>query len=261
VTPPCLLLANGRVGAEFLTHAIDSGWPVELVVLNAPPRQREADRLRELAVRADIEVLAWAPGTPGTVKDLATGRSDLWLLSVYFGHIVPRDTLAAYEGRAANLHPAPVPFGRGTHTNVWPLIEPAPAGVSLHVMTPEVDRGPVLLRKEVPIHLHDTGATLYARLEDASVELIIDAWPRVHELLPGEPQDPDGSYHEAAEFASLAEFDLTDNPEATALFNRLRALTFPPYDGLRVRLGAEVVEARIALRPTTGPPFEPEEGA
>ena len=261
MTPPCILLANGRVGAAFLEHAVSAGWQIERLVLNAPSRQREPHRLRAIADRAGIEVAEWAPGTPGTLRDVAAGRIDLWLLSVYFGHIVPRETLAAYEGRAANLHPSLLPFGRGTHTNVWPLIEDVPAGASLHVMTPEVDRGPVLLRKDVPVHLHDTGATLYARLEDASIELILDAWPRVQELLPGEPQDHDGSYHAAADFASLTQFDLTDNREATALFNRLRALTFPPHDGLRVRLGTEVVEARIVLRPTSDPPFEPDEEA
>ena len=205
MTPPCILLANGRVGVHFLEHAVSAGWPVECLVLNAPRRQREANRLQEISDRAGIHVLHWAPGTPETLKDLATGRSDLWLLSVYFGHIVPRETLAAYEGRAANLHPSPLPFGRGKHTNVWPIIEDTPAGVSLHVMTPEIDRGPVLLGREVPVHLDDTGATLYARLEEAGKELIIDAWPRVQELLPGEPQDHDGSYHAAAEFASSPE--------------------------------------------------------
>jgi methionyl-tRNA formyltransferase len=185
------------------------------------------------------------------LRDLAAGRSDLWLLSIYFGHIVPAETLEAFRGRAANLHPSPLPFGRGKHTNVWPLIEGTPAGVALHVMTSEVDRGPVLVRREVPVRLHDTAATLYARLEEACMDLIVEAWPRVEDLLPGEPQGDGGTYHEAADFASLAEFDLTDKPEAAALFHRLRALSFPPHDGLRIRLGPDVVEAQISLRPVS----------
>ena len=38
-------------------------------------------------------------------------------------------------------------------------------GVSVHLVTPEVDAGPVILRKEVPIVPGDTEVTLYRRIK------------------------------------------------------------------------------------------------
>lgn len=245
--PPCILLANGAAGATVLDHATASGWPVERLVLNEPSRQREAVRLRNRAEDRGIPVTVWSPDAVSTLVRHAASPSAPWLLSVFFGHILPSTVLDAYDGRAANVHPSFLPWGRGKHPNVWSILEGTPAGASLHVMTEEVDRGPILAQRTVDSHLGDTGASLYSKLERACADLVIEAWPGIADLLPGAPQPDGGSYHEAAEFATLAEYDLSASHEAAALFHRLRALTFPPYDALRVRLGSEVVEARVVL--------------
>lgn len=247
--PPCVLLANGVAGARFLEHALASHWPVQRLVLNREESQREADRLRAAADSHDVSTEVWSEETEAGLMTLAASADDVWLLSIYFGHLLSSRLLGAFGGRAANVHPSLLPSGRGSHTNVWTLIEGTPAGVSMHLMTERVDAGPLLVQRSVAVYLWDTAADLHQRLEMACADLVTAHWPGIEELLPGEPQTDGGSYHAASELADVGEVILDDRPDAERFFRQLRALTFPPHRGLRVRLGRDVAEARVILTP------------
>ena len=245
-----VLLGNGRVALQFLARVCERGQAPALLIRNALGDQRCGDELAETARAANVPVLDWSPETRATLLRLAT-TGELWLLSVYFLHIIDAELLAAVSGRAINLHPALLPWGRGRHTNVWPIIEQSPAGVTLHAMTGAVDAGPILLQREVPVEPWDTGGTLYDKLEEAGARLLLEAWPSdVLARWPGVPQPPGGSTHRAQEFARLDEFDLDAAPEVVHDFARLlRAKSFPPYRGLVLRSDGRAMEATLVLRP------------
>jgi len=245
--PPCVLLANGVAGARVLEHALRAGWPIERLILNRVERQREAHRLRATADSHGLAISVWSQETKDALVTFAASTEDVWLLSIYFAHLLPAELLGAFGGRAANVHPSLLPWGRGRHTNVWTLVDGTQAGVSLHLMTEGVDAGPLLAQRPVPVHLWDTGADLYERLQAACVDLVAENWPKVGDLLPGVPQKDGGSYHAASEFADVAEVVLDDRPDAELFFRQLRALSFPPHRGLSIRLGSDVVEARVTL--------------
>jgi methionyl-tRNA formyltransferase len=252
MTIPYILLANGNVGRRFLAHAIDTGHPPIEVVLNAPARQRLGDELRRLAEQAAIPVAAWDAAVVERLRDMLRSSLTPWLLSVYFGHILRDDLLEAAGGRSVNVHPALLPWGRGAHTNVWAIVDGEPAGVTLHVITAGVDEGPILAQREVIVQPYDTAATLHQRLEEAAFELLVDQWPEgVRAAHPGSSQGPGGSVHRVADFATLNEYDLNKDPAARRFFNLLRARSFPPYGGLRVRYGKMLIEVQLTLKECT----------
>lgn len=246
---PYVLLGNGAVARAFLEEAsASSGLPAR-VVLNAPGRQREAAGMRDAVAGAGVQVEEWSPETRERLLALGRGRGDAWLLSVYFGHLLDAELLDAFGGRAVNLHPSLLPWCQGVHTNVWPIVEGCPAGVTLHAMVPRVDAGPVLAQREVAVEPWDTAATLYARLEAEALRLLREAWPAaVLDAWPGTPQAGGGSRHRIADMRALDEYRLDDHPEARAFFDLLRARSFPPFPGLRVRSGGRTVEATVTLR-------------
>lgn len=151
------------------------------------------------------------------------------LLSINFGYIFPSIVLNSVAF-PLNLHTGLLPWCRGSNPNVWSIIEQKPAGVTLHRMTCKVDKGNLIASLEVPVEPHDTGKSLYEKLEKASVTLINNKWP---DLISGEiiefPPTEGGSVHRASEMNTLSRLHLNENSSLGNFIDRLRALTFPPY--------------------------------
>jgi phosphoribosylglycinamide formyltransferase 1 len=76
--------------------------------------------------------------------------------------------VAGWEGRMLNIHPSLLPKYKGLHTHARALAAgDAAAGCSVHIVTPELDGGPVIARAEVPVLADDTVETLEARVLQA----------------------------------------------------------------------------------------------
>lgn len=217
-----LLAANGSLGADVARHLADRG-ELDGLVLHAPAEQRDVAGLAD-----ELAVPSWT--WPLDAAELDHPAPEC-LLSALFNHRFDDAWLALPTWRPINLHPALLPFNAGVNTNVWPLVDHTPAGTTLHVMAREIDTGPIIAQREVATYPDDTGASLYARLMDASFELFVETWPAIATIEPT-PMPPGGTRHRRAELATL---DPTD--EELALVDRLRARTFPPYGAEFERAG------------------------
>jgi phosphoribosylglycinamide formyltransferase 1 len=72
---------------------------------------------------------------------------------------------AQWPGRMINIHPSLLPAYKGLHTHRR-VIEAGERrhGCTVHLVTPELDDGPILLQAEVPVEPGDTEETLAARV-------------------------------------------------------------------------------------------------
>lgn len=185
----------------------------------------------------------------------ALGQADLAFASRY-RHILRKPHLDACP--VLNVHNGYLPWNKGAHPNVWPLIDGSPAGVTVHWMDEGVDTGPIVGQNKVPVLDTDTAGTLYERLEEEAVDCLpwlfrlydmTGSWPS------STPQDPKaGTRHYARDLAEL-DYESADptclgsvydeHDPAERLYNRLRARTFPGYPGLRIGN----VRATITLTP------------
>lgn len=79
--------------------------------------------------------------------------------------ILTPDFVAHYPGRMLNIHPSLLPKYPGLHTHRRALAAgDAAAGCSVHIVTADLDAGPVLGQGRVPIIPGDTKTTLAARV-------------------------------------------------------------------------------------------------
>jgi len=161
-----------------------------------------------------------------------------YVVSCGYRHIVPERILDIPTEGCLNLHPAYLPYNRGANPNVWSIVDETPAGVTLHYMDPSIDTGGIIARRRVATSFEDTGRDLYRRLEDAQVELFRDIWP---EVVAGTQsvieQDQDkGTYHHTSELEDLCQLDPEENVGVKEFLDRLRALTFPPYDNAEIEI-------------------------
>jgi len=82
-----------------------------------------------------------------------------------FMRILSDDFVHHYEGRMLNIHPSLLPKYKGTNTHARAIeAGDSEAGCSVHLVTAELDAGPVLLQAKVPILKGDTAETLAARV-------------------------------------------------------------------------------------------------
>ncbi|QGY80172.1 phosphoribosylglycinamide formyltransferase [Sphingorhabdus lacus] len=93
-----------------------------------------------------------------------------------------------WEGRMLNIHPSLLPKYTGLHTHQRALdAGDKVAGCSVHLVTPELDAGPVLGQTEVLIRPNDTAETLAERVKIAEHQL----YPRILSAYVSRDKDPE----------------------------------------------------------------------
>jgi methionyl-tRNA formyltransferase len=242
-------LANNRVGLAALEILRRDGTEIAGLVVHPADRQKHrAEIIAASGVPADGIFDGATLRDPAVVARIAALDADL-ALSVFFGYLLRPDFLAAFRGNVLNLHPALLPYNRGAHPNVWSLVDGTPAGATLHYVDPGIDTGDIVAQREVPVVAVDTAATLYAKLETASLDLLATTWPAIRAgAAPRLPQSAAaGTSHKVRDLAALDRIDLDRPTTARELINLLRARSFPPHPGAYIEIDGRRIYLRLEL--------------
>ncbi len=232
-------MVNLLLGSDLGMWALDRVSPRDVqLVFAAEDRIREAARERGFAV-------AYVP-----LKEYKWELSET-ALSVHYPEILNEAELSRFK-HAYNLHPGYLPFGRGYYPVFWALWEGTPAGATLHVMSTEVDSGPIIERLEVAKKVRDSGGTLLRRVRRAEQELFQKYWPAIRDgrELESTVQAPGGTYHSKSEFMTLRERADISSMSGAEVLRLARALDVPGYPGLAVSDGDAVLRWRLVREGT-----------
>jgi len=138
----CVL--SNRADAKGLAFAAASGIATKVIDHKACPTRE--------AFEADIDSYLQSMG----VEAIALAG---------FMRVLTADFIARWDGRMINIHPSLLPAYKGLHTHERAIADGAKIhGCSVHLVTPELDGGPVLLQAAVPVLPDDTAGTLAARV-------------------------------------------------------------------------------------------------
>lgn len=103
------------------------------------------------------------------LKTLIAHQVDIVALAGYMKKLGPK-TLSHFKGRVLNIHPALLPkhggkgmYGIHVHQSVIAAGE-TESGVTIHLVTDEYDRGPIIAQVRVPVKPDDTPEVLAARV-------------------------------------------------------------------------------------------------
>jgi methionyl-tRNA formyltransferase len=235
---------NREIGCACLEEILALGSEVPLVV-TYPRDPLEAPGFRCLAHEAAARGLpvATPPDASGkellrTVRDLAP---DL-LLSVYYGHRIPRGLRSIPRLGALNVHGSLLPRWRGRAPLPWVILAgDREAGVTLHEMVHAMDAGDVYGRERFPVGPRDTATDLYARTSAAARALLRRVLPLVEAGTAGpEPQD-----HARATFAPpLLPERSVDRTSTVERFDRVVRAFARPYPGARTPMGDDFAVIR-----------------
>lgn len=94
-----------------------------------------------------------------------------------YDRIHSRPFLEAFEGRIINVHPSLLPEFAGGMDAIGRALESGAktTGATVHIVTADLDAGPVLIQEAVPILEEDTVETLQERVHEAEYRILPQA--------------------------------------------------------------------------------------
>ena len=194
-------LGTGAFGVPLLARV--AGMADELLVVSQPDRpagrrlQLRATPITAYAREHDIDTL-----TPVRLRDadalatLSEWRPD-GLLLVAYGQMVPESLLELGSRPPLNVHPSLLPRHRGAAPVAGTILAgDERGGVTLMIMTPELDAGPIVASWPVALTGRETTPELEARLADLAADVVppeLERWAAGQ--VAAEPQDPAAATH------------------------------------------------------------------
>jgi formyltetrahydrofolate-dependent phosphoribosylglycinamide formyltransferase len=147
-------------------HAPDSPYEVALVASNNP----DAPGLEDAAAAGIATFAQSHRGLPREAFDAlidgALRRAGVeWVALAGYMRLLSPGFIAGWHGRIVNIHPSLLPAYKGLDTHARALAAGEKRhGCTVHIVTPELDDGPVVAQAEVPVLDGDTAATLAERV-------------------------------------------------------------------------------------------------
>ncbi|MBK9584561.1 MAG: phosphoribosylglycinamide formyltransferase [Alphaproteobacteria bacterium] len=139
----CLVLSS-RSGAEGLEYARDAQIPAVVVDHKAYADRRTFEEAMQ--------------------REIVKSGADLVVLAGFM-RVLTADFVQLWPGRMINIHPSLLPDYKGLNTHARALADgKKEAGCTVHYVVPEMDSGPIIVQKRVPLLSGDTPETLAARV-------------------------------------------------------------------------------------------------
>lgn len=242
-------LCNNWLGWQVLRWLKQQGEDIAVLVVHPQERSRYGENILSEVSGSNCRLLTGPQlRDPETLRQIREAAPDLGV-SAMFGYILQKDFLQVVPQGCVNIHPALLPYNRGSYPNVWSIVEKTPAGVTIHLVDEGVDTGDIIAQRELPVSVQDTGGTLYRKLEAAAFELFKESWPSIRSgsyVRRPQPRD-EGTFHRVRDVEQIDEIDLGKSYTAGDLLNVLRARSFPPFRGAYFRHNGKKIYVRLQL--------------
>ena len=168
------------------------------LVVSQPDRKRSRNKwsstpVKELALKHDIPVITPEKLNRQDVIDQLVEHEPDLLVVIAYGQIIGRRILEAFPRRIVNIHGSLLPEYRGAAPIQRAMLDGRPeTGLTAMLIEREMDAGPMLAKRTVPIGDDDDLASLTGKLAEEGADLLLDSLRQWDSLLEkAEIQDPD----------------------------------------------------------------------
>lgn len=165
--------------------------------------------VKKLAMVSQIPVVQTESlGSSEEARRLAGFQPDLIVVAA-FGSILPPAVLSVPRSGCLNVHPSLLPRHRGPSPVANAILcGDQLTGVTIMLMDPGLDTGPILTQEKVGISFMDTTGSLTSKLADVGARLLLDTLPRWLEgKLEPQAQDESQATHSKLITSKDAEVD------------------------------------------------------
>jgi len=162
-----------------LRNLVERGFEVVAVATNRPSCGAAAFARQRGIALAELPQKAFdsAEQRDVAMRDFFAGRGVELVVDAGFDRIHTRPFLEAFQNRIINVHPSLLPeFAGGMDALEQALASGVRrTGATVHIVTADLDAGPILLQESVPILDGDTVETLRERVHGAEHRILPQA--------------------------------------------------------------------------------------
>ncbi|MEO8530792.1 MAG: phosphoribosylglycinamide formyltransferase [Deltaproteobacteria bacterium] len=165
-----ILISGSGSNMVALAEAMRAEFPARaVVVISNNPDAGGLEKAQALGIPTEVvNHRDYPKNRPAfdAALDLTLSRytPDL-ICSAGFMRILTPEFITKWSGKMLNIHPSLLPKYPGLHTHDRALEAGDPeAGCSVHIVTPDLDAGPILGQSRVPVRPGDSSVTLAERV-------------------------------------------------------------------------------------------------
>ena len=176
-----LVSGHGTNLQALIDASHQPGFPARVVLVGC--NRAEAPALRRAAAAnlpvclADRQAIPRRAERQNVLRDALQGQAVGLVVLAGYDEVLSPAFVAAFAGRMLNTHPSLLPAFGGTMHAVAQALEAGVkvTGCTVHLVTDDVDAGPILLQRCVAVHDDDTLETLRARIQAQEHQLLPEA--------------------------------------------------------------------------------------
>jgi methionyl-tRNA formyltransferase len=249
--------------AEILSYILEGGY-VPALVICSPDRPAGRKKIltppavKQLILEKNWNIPLVQPEQPNDViPQLKTLNADFFIVMGY-PHIIGKEILDLPRLGTIGIHPSLLPKYRGASPMQSVLLNgEKETGVSVYLMDPKMDHGPLLAVRAFEIAPDETNVSLGHKAARVAGELVVETLPK---FMAGEITPQEQDHHQATFTKKFTTADgqvdmIKDSPED--IYRKIRAfnpepsvwtMNFPGREGKRVKLlGAQMREGKLAV--------------
>lgn len=102
-------------------------------------------------------------------------KYDLDIGIILGARILKENIINAFKVGILNMHPGILPDNRGLDTIKWAILKNMKQGVSCHLISKEIDRGKLIIKKEINVYEDDTLLDIFLRIQNMEQVLMINS--------------------------------------------------------------------------------------
>jgi len=170
--------------------------PVALLTMrNVDGRYGPIEMTDELVMGAEADLDVLLPSRRATIAPLLASVEPDLVVCMGFPWKIPADALAVPRLGWVNGHPSLLPLHRGPLPVAWAIrAGEDEIGITFHRMDADLDTGPILSQRPVPLGEPEPPDLFYPRMGLVVVEALAEALERLDAGDEGVPQGEGGSY-------------------------------------------------------------------
>jgi dTDP-4-amino-4,6-dideoxyglucose formyltransferase len=146
------------------------------------------------------------------------------ILSIHCKQIFPLEVVSNIC--CVNVHPGFNPYNRGWYPQIFSIINKMPIGATIHLMSNEIDSGPIIAQQRISVNSCDTSLSLYEKVQDAEI-ILLERY--IGDIVSGnfKYSGPPiaGNYNSIGDFKALCHLDLDSIGSLREHIDLLRALS------------------------------------
>ena len=227
-----------QIGKSCIEAVISSGGRFDLLLtLHDHKSQKKSGRvhLDDIANDNGVPLYKLNHINDSDVAEVLKKYDIDWLFIIGWSQIASADFLKVPHKGVIGAHPTLLPTGRGRAAVPWAILKGLDkTGVTFFKMDAGVDTGEILDQIEIPVSSAEIATSLYNKVNEAHVKLIMQIWPKlIEDKIIGVKQDESlASYWEGR---TPADGEMTFAMPVLEAEKLIRAST-RPYPGAYVLL-------------------------